>query len=423
MSRIIRYLIVATFVLNFFCSNTGDKSVKGNSNFQTPEILELEYVLSFGSELTGTLEDYFIVGPYNVVVNGNGDIIMPETNVARRALLSANEIRAYNEYGIGKAIFSRRGQGPGEFESMIPVAYPSPDGYIIIKDTESQLGNSYNLFDTQYKLIRKSRYLSDPLLMGYISDLNVDTATRMIRIKEAFAINATEMVYGISIEDEEDFKYHIVYQNDKTLKPLLVVKDPIEVKFQELQGYASSRSGLGKILWCLVPDRKICYLNPDEDIYNPDGNSYYVVHFISIDSGEDNSLHRPFTANKIDKKKLLSRPANSEIQKRMRKYIASRRICWPSTDLVIYFREYIYFYLYDNEDTNKYAYVDIFNAVEGIYINSIDVKEQPLGLPGNRCVYLTDTDEDGFPIISRYDIDPVLFKPEGKLYKIVKKVK
>jgi len=361
----------------------------------------LEFKLAFGSELSDTKNDYLLVRPLDYRGNENGDFLVPDEV----------KIKVFDTNGKEKKIFGRRGQGPGDFESD-PRPFLNSEGDVLVL-TGSTSGSYYSLFTPDYGFIEKRKFINSQRLSEYINSIGFKKSN-IITFFKAFPVSSTEIIYDVELGSDEEIFFSLIYENTHSLKPLIHIKDPGSVKIPGL-GYSSSGM-LGKIYWNILPDRRIVYINTDEDYIDEQKGSYYNIHVLNIDSLSDKQLSHRYTPVQTPERYRNSQtqteipipmPLN-ELSRRTREMVAKRKYI-PSVDHIQVDRHYLFVYLkydYDNIDSSKH--IDIFDLNNYKYVNSINYTNWP-GIFQNGYVFKLKDDKNGFLEFRKYKINPTVY--------------
>ena len=394
-------------------------------NYQEPFVKDfLSYEISFGSELFGTKDEFLLVRPVYISVNYNGDILITDEG----------RIKVFDKNGKGKKIIGRPGKGPGEFESQRPETYISPEGFITVFDDVFVRGGSvYNLFAPDYSLIEKKRCNNNPRLENFLR-LKLSNPEYKLFVSKVFALNASEKIYLISntIGSDpyySDSYYTFVYENPDTLIKLTHFKMP----GAHLGGWDRS---LGLKEWNIIPGRKLVYINTDDDIHDDITGSWYTIHIISLDDFKDTKITHRFSPvsypeerisyllnYKTDRTDEMGR--RSEISQREKGKKYKERKYLPSAydmriDLTYAF---VIRYHINKLIGSKESYeleVDSFDLNAVKYIGSFNLPPTSTFI-SNGCVYQGTNDKEGFYILRKYKINPIVYGlPEDPDWKTKK---
>jgi len=304
-------------------------------------------------------------------------------------------IKVYDKFGKSKKIIGRQGHGPGEFEGR-PRMFLSPTGYLVVISLGSYY---YNLFAPDYSFVEKKRFSnSQPVIKMY-------------------ALNESEKVYEVieNIRNENKNYILIFYENNDIVIPLLQCKNPEIFEFSSgiSSGIYQSR-WLGGVYWELLPDRKIIYINTDEDTHDEKTGSKYTIHLISLDTFEDKKITRQFTPVEFhDELKKSSEDRQKEVANlyKDKKY-------YSSVHSIKVDQKYVFIEtgsnidIYNNRNITEIA-VDLFDFEADTFIKQVNYPERPFfsrrNGTKNGYLYVFGSDVEGFAEIRKYKIDPAVY--------------
>ena len=355
------------------------------------DLLTLE--LTFGSEIYGTKDEYLLVIPGNINVNEKGDIIFEDEF----------KIKVFDRNGKGNKLIGRKGQGPGEF-SYFPTINISPKGFITAFESSSRRGSFYTIFDPDYKLIDKIRFIFSPMLEKFLAESGI-SPENFGNISNIVALDNTSIVY------EMDF-----YKGDNQIKEaysLLAYEDPsdfIPIFYGEKSSYFSdgnfsiNSTVLGMLHWQLLPGSKIFYLETSEDKIINENTGEYTFHIVSIDKKVDKKYSNKFTPNSFSKEYIERHQSNEERQMfRKKKYYCSVKI-------VLVDHNYVFLFL-NGRDKMGNIITHVFDIETERFVNefSLPLSTNWPGAIYSGYLYMQTLDSEGFPIIYKYKIHPSVY--------------
>ncbi|KPK94884.1 hypothetical protein AMJ80_05275 [bacterium SM23_31] len=378
----------------------------------------LTFELSFGDEKTVTKDEFLLADPRMMIVSSNGDILIGDED----------RIKVFDDNGKEKKIFGSVGEGPGEFSSSY-APYLGSEGHLIVVDASafgwspseysivSRLDNFYNLFSPDYTFIEKLRFRNSLRIKEYLKTKELDVEN-FYQVSKIIAINTTEKVYEIAFKNKltgSDITNYavILYENADMVVPLLqtrLINNPMEV----------GEYRLGELHWELLPDRRIIYLDANEDTYKKRTGSFYTIHLISLDGLEDKQIKHTFTPveypeSRTTAKKItfgnFSNEDNEIFQrKREREAKAFRdKKYYPSIERMKIDRYYAFMFTYNKND-DKEILTDVFDIEAGKYITSVYFPFIPAAIKNGYAYKFSNyMQTDEFPEIEIYKIDQMVY--------------
>ena len=373
------------------------------------ELLSLEWTI--GGENDQHKEEFLLVKPRFMNVNHQGDILVADEF----------RIKVFDNNGDEKKIVGRVGLGPAEF-SRSHVPYLGPEGYLIVVDdvstafssdfykSRSELSNYYNLFTPDYTFIEKKRFVMGLRLEEYLQKENIDSKY-FVKIAKIIPLSKAEKVYEIELEDQQpdaDIKYYavILYENADTIIPLLYTK--LTESPNVLTPYP-----LGELHWELLHNRKVIYVDSNEDTYNEQTGSFYTIHLLSLDGQEEKQIIREFTP--VEYPESLTHPqigkgASESFRRRMEQRAKAYRdkMYNPSIQRMKVDGNYAFMFTYVKNDDNAIL-TDVLDLEAGKYVTSVYFQFIPAVIKSGYAYYIT-TDEKGFAEIMKYKINPAVYE-------------
>ncbi|KPK95694.1 hypothetical protein AMJ80_04160 [bacterium SM23_31] len=421
-------IICLSIFLSFFnCSN--------EIEFKTVEIEPLTDVLTLEltiGESSNLQDEYIIAEPRPIMVNNLNDILV----------VDEGRVKVFDAGGKEKHIFGRVGQGPGEFVELCGF-FLSPQGYLTAMDAggysggrnnvvgyrinvSSRLSNHYNLFSPDYSLVEKKMLMNVLKLEEYLDSINIEEPRNYI-IRKLFFINEIERVYEIRLNDndpESDIKYYtiILYENENTVKPIVHTIMP------GTGATGTPGEYFGTIQWALIPERKVMYVTPFEDEHNERTVSRFTIHVISLDTFEDTKIYKEYTPILVPEdfkesfinmeKERAQRMSQrgipvggtSDYKKNVRIYKALKY--FPSIYTVRMDRNYAFLFTVDRTSTTRMRNENLFAYVIDLNTGESTSAAKFLFIPNvinNEYAYWIGVDEEEFPQIEKYRIDPAVY--------------
>jgi len=412
-----KYLFVSimTFLLLLACSSESENysqvsttAIKERNEQQvvkSEDLLTLE--LTFGSEEYGTKDEYLLVSPGSINITDEGDILISDEV----------KIKVYDKYGKGEKIIGRRGLGPGEF-STSPGIRISPNGYLTAFDSSNR---SYSIFSPDYKFIEKRNIRYSPRLENYFNDQGLDP--KFIKsMTNIISLDSSTKLFAIWWQNGNVAYIFVMYEDDNIVVPLIHDKKPRYVNLTI--AHSLNRS---KLCWGLLPDRRVLYINSNDDKYNEKTGWEYTIHILSLDSLEDKKVMRHFEPvpysesilkgnvenmgkglESIDKDKKFAKKFIEE-RKKLEKVLRERKY-WQAVQSVEFDRNYIFIYL-KNEDEKGNKLIEVYDADADMFVSSFyctpDFYES--NLIKNGYLYNFDFDKEGFTVVKKYKIQPSVY--------------
>ena len=399
--------VVLTLLLLFNCSSEIDIQT---AEMPPPLTDMLTLELSFGDEETITKDEFLLAQPRAIVVNSIGDVIIADEG----------RIKVFDENGKEKQIFGGIGQGPQDFFTG-HAPYMSPTGYLMIVDayrseysqfnniyrSRSMLSQSYNLFAPDYTFIEKKRFENSLHAKEYCKSKGYT----IYDISKIFAINPTESVYEIAFKKKsagsgETNHVEILYENADNIVPLVhtgLIDDPHTI---------STKNPLGELHWELLPDRRVVYVDANEDIYNGRTGSLYTIHLIILDGLDEKQITRRFTPveypeSLFDLEKYGKLPEEMYKAEQMKVQAYRDKKYYPSIERMKIDRYYAFMFTYNKNDDSGIL-TDVFDLEAGKYITSVYFHFKPAAIINGYSITLA-RNEEGFFVIQKYRIDPAVY--------------
>jgi len=418
-----RYVLSISLIsLLFFIQCNSTNEIESEvEDFISEDILS--HVISFGTENSGTSNEFLLAipekGSDKMCVTNNGDII----------IVDEGKIKIFDENGKDKIILGRQGSGPGEFERS-PKIFLGLTGYLLAI-TEPRKGiDFYNLYLPDYSFIDKIRIQNNTKLINYL-DSKFKTPTRY-SIEQVIPLNENEMIYYIQVINPVAAKQHIVliHDNNESIKEILFIKNPRA--FMMSGNRAVTSQAIGSFLFSFLSENRFVYINTDDDYHSEEG-SFYVIHILSLDTGEDITIEKEFNPEEYgdDYDSLISAAQNRDKSARdaadqlidfhkEKKYKAS----------VIYIKidgKYLFVDLFSKpkdliDPDSDEILLDVFNLETKKHITRVIFPRYFLGAEIENGYFITfGKDSEGFYEIQKYKINPIVYGlPEDPDWKTKK---
>ena len=174
---------------------------------------------------------------------------------------------------------------------------------------------------------------------------------------------------------------------------------------------AFTYGGEGAFHWQLLPDRRVIYTDTGADLQTANGESWYELHVLSIDTGEHTVMRQPYRPVRIPESELSffqARRNTSDSYERIWEFIRDNPFYSPIYALLA---DGDLIFAFTNETTPDGEYiVDIFDAAAGEYIRTVEfpVLEHYCSIPQairNGRAYRIRQDFATFPEIEIYEFD------------------
>ena len=361
----------------------------------------LTFELSFGDEKTVTKDEFLLADPRMMIVSSNGDILIGDED----------RIKVFDDNGKEKKIFGSVGEGPGEFSSSY-APYLGSEGHLIVVDASafgwspseysivSRLDNFYNLFSPDYTFIEKLRFRNSLRIKEYLKTKDLDIEN-FYQVSKIIAINTAEKVYEIAFKNKltgSDITNYavILYENADMVVPLLQTRlidfSPTGISLPKL---------LGELYWEVLPDRRVIYVDANEDIYKKRTGSFYTINLLSLDGRKVKQITHKFTP--VEFPESIQKIKVPEV-----KAIIDKKY-YPSIELMKIDRYYAFMFTYNKNDDDEIL-TDVFDLKAGKYITSVYFPFIPDEIKNGHAYKISDyyqTNE--FPEIEKYKINPAVY--------------
>jgi len=292
----------------------------------------------------------------------------------------------------------------------------------------------YNLFGPDYKLIEKKRFLNKPRLQDYLEGKKIKIKN-IRNLTRAIPISGTEIIYRLIYENEEETASYtsLIYESDDTLFEIVNVKTPGTITTPNFRLFAAQ--ALGTFYWELLPNKRVAYINSDEDKHDDVFGSSYTVHVCYLDGREEYQITQKFNPIEFpeDLVNFLDISEYTRPQKSLlinaykdKKYYASMKRMY--CDL-----QYIFVSIHTLNDlplkqdasfnetiASWETQLDVFDLNIGKYIGSFKFPSEMYEIEGGYA-FNVDLDKYGFMEIRKYKINPIVYGlPEDPDWKTKK---
>ena len=412
MKRFSLILPVVAIVIFWFIRCTSESEIDTPTDLKS--VLELE--LTFGAENFD--EEFLLFRPYGLTVNDSGDIFIADEK----------RVKVYDKSGKEKSIIGRPGQGPGEFyDTFNPML--GPTGYLTVSDYS--YSPEFHVFNPDfkfYKRFKQETYTVFKDILENITHLGNYLGTFNGRFPKVIALNKTDRV-----------GHFVIGERDRTKEPNLALQHEAlayikDDKFIELHRYnrvlvGYYAGGMGAIpfmetlQWGLLPGNRIIYSYPSIDKKTEQNQSFYVLYIVNYET-----LDRSFIRHQYKPVEIPETVKNEYHPTRSKKYNS-----WSENDRLLFKEgidfvweivkdlEYydsmlkllvdgniVFVVTYQENDSVEYI-VNIFDPEIEKYVKSVCFSIVPEMIK-NGYAYRTTDNEEGFKIVEKYKIDPIVYE-------------
>jgi len=427
MKRYVCILITTLLITNCVAQYTPPVPEKGFTYIEPVNTEYVTYEKSFGSAKSGTKPEFQLIKPTSIAVNDTGDVLV----------FDDGRIKVFSQNGSEKRIVGSPGEGPGKF-SRYDEFFLSPNGYLtVLSKSYGSITSVYyfsTVFDPDYVYINKSRFTDTPLFLKFLKSQNITRLQYLspnlkTPIDKIYYLNNTDRVLNVFSKLDEEYitKNHIYIYNENTQKNNIIVKTELSIG---IFTWRNERTvpGLGKFCWEILPDRKIVYINTEEDKHQKSDlkvESSYTIHIRSIDTDSDVKIIHPFTATAFpdsmgaqyfDNTGRKSRP---ERFKEVLEFFKNRKF-YASVSDVLVDGDYAFFYLFKKEDLtdksdkeelkakNTPYTVDVLDTKTGKFLSSVQLPVKFKAIK-NGYAYDVELNMMGCNEIRKYCLNPAVY--------------
>jgi len=381
--------VIIAYLLFFNCSSDFDIQTEGMPP-PLADVLTLE--LSFGDEKTIDKDEFLFAQPMGITVNDSGDIFV----------VDENSVKVYDNNGKEKMIIGRPGQGPGEFlNAGNPIITQS--GYLTVTDIGIF---GFSVFGPDYKFIYQLNSRTNPRYRR----LAQDNEWSSIGVNRAYTLSENySIVFVAGFEPKrEAVEYRsslLVYDKGDTL---------IEIARYRVKSHVGGMTTLnqGSLLGGMLTGNRVVYSHSLYDRVITGNNAQYILNIVSLDDFKTTKIHHRFTPEIISDEAIslwqsrVRTGKNSPEAKLLKDIIKEAKYQEPIMYLFTD-RQFIFVFSPRRNETKDYL-VDIFDADEGMYINSAIFPFQPRVIK-NGYVYKVRAGGGEFPVVEKYKIDPAVY--------------
>jgi len=376
------------FSILFFILSCGSEEA-----FQVPgyenaleNVLTLD--LSFGSDEENIKDEFLLAKPVRIGVSPSGDIVVSDEY----------SLKVFDENGKEKMIVGRMGQGPGEF-GREPTIWISNTGYLIA-DESSLGGHLYSIFSPDEKNV------IIPSVLYKIISLNEHEKIFQFR---------GQMQSMRNEDDKELLLDYLMYNNGDSL---LVLAEYITRAFVSGAYTKKAIPLTGTIFWSELPDRRVVFSHAAHDFVAEDGNYMYTLNITSLYDFESEKIKLRYSLVVIPEsiKESLYHPEYfdsprrkaqlRDISRKLRK-IGKNTKYYPFIFDIKTDGNYIFVFTYKTNNLG-HRLVEVIDASTKQRISTAYFPIYPWDIR-NGYAYTIAKDEEGFPIVEKYKIDPAVY--------------
>ena len=427
---ILLLLIGLMFILTLSNCSSNEIS-EGVNDFINDNIQYFSHVLSFGSEISNTPDEFLLVTTSNFSLTDNACIIGDEFS-----------LKIFNTDGKAIKRMGRRGQGPYEFQRMFSI-FSSPYNYI----TTVQYPNIYLIISPEYEFITQERLRLPNSINNFILKETGCKNINLIKIelKKVLPLNNNFMVFVLELTDQDLFNDFVLcyFKNDDDYQPIVLFKKPDILRWTQnniddlSKGGATIGPDIGRYQIDLLLGEKVLYYTSHEDSIVSINEAYYTINIYSL---ADSALQKykykydpiPYPSVKTIDNYYREGYGNSYKQwenmvkvelehYKNKKYLpAIINITIDGNYLFVFFKKQWQTRPEFNIKNKKYFDVDIIDLGSMKLIHIIKLPEIYQNIKGG-FMYDGDSDENGFRIISKYKINPIVYGlPEDSDWRVKK---
>ncbi|MFC1476972.1 hypothetical protein ACFL6L_00730 [candidate division KSB1 bacterium] len=390
-----KFLHVSFFVsavLCLFLSNTHSQDIIRNA-------LTLE--LTFGAE--NLPDEYLLARPGDVAVDNDNNIYV----------IDEMRIKVFDADGRPKAIFGSPGQGPGEFEESIGSVTVSQYGFVSVHNGGVFHSRGFNIYGPDCRFLEIS-HENKYALMGFHSS----GTTKIYTLSRDEYVGVSKRSY---IKDDLIMTSEILeYYNGGSKYEIAGYDKHEAVVTKDL------RSGInynGRFLWDCLPDKSVVYTHSRLDEVHTTERSFYQLHLIDLRNMERNVIEHQFEPRPIEIREYHGTDENaSALMKEMMKNVSTRKEAYDRKNKIlktfkyvdplrrIYADGYFVFAVTRESNAEEEILVDVFDCENMVYLASVCFPPKSRFKEiRNGYVYDVGENEEGFPVIEKYRIDPTVY--------------
>jgi len=382
-------------ILLLFTQCTSETVVPG---IETPPPLEnvLTLELSFGADEENIKEEFLLAIPYGIEVNDDNDILVTDEN----------RIKIFDSDGKEKMIIGGTGEGPGEF-SYIRKPFLSPTGYLTVND--GRTAEEFNLFSPEYEFLSRLRFMFLPSCKIVKQRYNY-TGIELGQPFKIVSMDEKERIFSANASrgrGDSGQKFDIlVYDRPDTT---LLLAEYIETNSIVVGIGGHTFPNLGRLLWEVLPDRRILYIHTGHDKILSDNKATYILNVVSMDNLETNHIKHTYTPIEISDSDMGEYKKFPDL-KPVADFLKEKKYWAPLQKLLI--DGYTLFALTLKNNEKGEIFTDVFDLQSGTYMKSVYFPEYfkfEIEIIKNGYAYRTAKNEEGFYIIEKYKIDPAVY--------------
>lgn len=389
--KYITITLLVSFLFFDFAPQEKQKMQSQLDYIKKSDLLTVEQLVGNNVEIN----EFLLASPKMFDVTYSGDII----------IVDENKIKVFDANGKEKTIVGRVGQAPGEYTSSF-LPFAGPTGYLMTVNCSSitadnvkghyagatLFSDSYNLFNPDYKFSEKKTFENG---------LKATDRINIIHVLKIIPINLKESVYEFSFKNQSQdintpYVTALYYENDNTVTELL------KTKYLDDPYFIYSANLLGELLWDVLPNNQIIYINPNEDVFKEKEGSYYTIHCIDFTGKELKKIMYPFTPMKYPDEYMLEPTVTSlrspyyrtnlEKVKRLRE-----KQYFPAIEQLKVDNTYAFLYVYTVIGVPSSDYwetqTNVVDLKTGTVIKTINFPFRPFVIRNGYAYYITKDDE------------------------------
>ncbi|KPK95769.1 hypothetical protein AMJ80_03665 [bacterium SM23_31] len=364
---------------------------------QLTDVLSLE--LAFGADDEKIPEDYLLVEPRGIIIHDNGDIIVSDEGY----------LKVFDKNGNPKRMVGRPGAGPGEFHPFMTPTL-SETGYITGANQ-----TSFNLFDKNYSLIEYENFRLSSIYEK-LKEINNWTSVSPGTI---YAYSPDErVIIAKAYSTDEDGKRKTlsacIYQNKEQLTTIA----ESEVIYYTVDRLTRFLEEDGNLHVASLPDRKIVYTHTGKNRIKENDAWYYSMYLYDLKTNEQTEIKHSYNPvaipdSVINVKLMHTEGMPEEMVKQQEKTlkqwgeILKKIRIYPTLRKIITDRNFIFAFTYTYNTANGHV-VEIFDGSAGEYLHPVYFSFIP-NVIKNGYAYRQNINEEGFPVVEKYKIDPAVY--------------
>lgn len=387
--RNLYFLIIVVFLIN--CSGNSNTS---NSSEVLNNVLTLEN--SFGDE--GIDDKYLLASPTKILVTIDNKVVIADEN----------SLKVFDSEGKPIKIVGRKGQGPNEFETYYLDPTNSLTGTIA---SRSDNGTGYNIYDNELNFIEKITFVDNKTIEELANSNNFRRITlqKMYQFSEDYRIfyfsgSITETDGNIGYDyrgliKEKMGEFEIIYKS----------KFPAFIRTKSM---GMSLPYQGSVLYDVLPEEKMVYINVRDYSTSPEGQSEYTLNIIDKNGEIVNKITHQFARVSLpDSLPSYYYRMGDRMPKEMfdgTKSLLKKDPFYKTLDKLLIDGNIIYAFTF-SKNSDDATLADVFDAEEGKYLRSAYFSVIPQAIKNGKA-YRIKSGQDAFPVVEVYTIDPRVYK-------------